>query len=74
MTLRGAQTIVVERRAGKIVVRAEVVERFERLHLTAAVRVDGRLFYHRSWDLDVRGVPWNLRTAPSAVDAPADPT
>ena len=67
ISLQGAQTIAVERLANAIVVRTEILEGYERAHLTADITLDGRSFYHRSWDLDFRDAQWNIKIPPIAA-------
>jgi uncharacterized protein len=59
--LQGTRTIAVEGAGRVIIVRTDVTETFEHCHLAAEITVDGRAFFHRAWDLDLRRAEWNLR-------------
>jgi predicted acyl esterase len=57
----GTRTITVEGPGRTIIVRTGVTETFDHCHLTAEIAVDGKAFFNRSWDLDLRGSEWNVK-------------
>jgi hypothetical protein len=64
----GTRTLVVDGAQHAVVVRTGVTETFEHCHLTAQITLDGREFFDRSWDLDLRHSEWSMREAANAVE------
>lgn len=62
VSLQGTWTLTVERPVNAVVVRAEAIETLDHLHLAARITLDGRPFYRRAWDLDLRQAAWSLKT------------
>jgi hypothetical protein len=57
----GTRTITVEGPGRTIIVRTGVTETLDHCHLTAEIAVDGKAFFNRSWDLDLRGSEWSVK-------------
>jgi uncharacterized protein len=57
----GVQTIAVDRSINAIVVRTEALETFDHLRISAAITLDGRPYYERTWDLDLSNTEWGIK-------------
>lgn len=62
----GTRTLTVDGAQRAIVVRTEVAETFDDCHLAAEIALDGREFFKRSWDFDLRRPEWRLRETAGA--------
>jgi putative CocE/NonD family hydrolase len=65
--LSGRRTLTLEGAGHAIVVRTEVAETFEFCRLTADITRDGRQFFRRDWDLDLRQSAWRIRHSMEAL-------
>lgn len=70
----GARTLSVNGADRAIVVRTEVLETFDDCHLAADIILDGRQFFKRSWDLDLRRPEWRLGESAKASDSNRGPS
>jgi hypothetical protein len=68
VSLRGIQTLTVERAVNAIVVQTSALETFDLLHIEADITIDGRPFYRRSWDLDLNRAAWRWKTASADLE------
>ncbi len=67
LRLTGARTLVVGGAQGTIVLRTDVEETFDHCHLAAEIAVDGRRFFGRAWDLDLRRSEWSVKESGGAA-------
>jgi hypothetical protein len=65
--LSGRRTLTLEGAGHAIVVRTEVAETFDFCRLTADITRDGRQFFRRDWDLDLRQSAWRIRHSMEAL-------
>jgi hypothetical protein len=62
VNLNGNQVSTVERaRGGPIEVHVEAHETFDFLRISADIHVDGRVYFRRSWELDLYRAEWAYR-------------
>jgi uncharacterized protein len=61
--LDGTRTLTVDGAGHAIVVQTEVAETFDECRLAANITLDGRTYFKRGWDLDLRRAEWQLMEA-----------
>ncbi len=72
ISLQGTQRLTLDRGLNTVVVQTEALETYDHFHIEATITVDGRPFYHRSWDHDLSHVAWGWPALQHDQDNPSE--